>query len=141
MGGGGPPSHRQTKTVLIGTRTLDPHTPDSIKIVYFKPAPPLHHPRHNDLLGLHRLIMGMEKYDASPAESPRLKAYQSARRSGKPCPWGVLVFGSDKCITARLVARGVGIPWSESREGPAVLGWGISRIFLHTLACRSCMSM
>ena len=42
----------------------NPHTPR----LYFKPAPPLRLPRHNDLLGLHRLIMGMEKYNASPAE-------------------------------------------------------------------------
>ena len=43
----------------------NPHTPR----LYFKPAPPLRHPRHNDLLGLHRLIAGMEMYYASPAES------------------------------------------------------------------------
>ena len=35
----------------------NPHTPR----LYFKSAPPLHLPRHNDLLGLHRLITGMEK--------------------------------------------------------------------------------
>ena len=45
------------QTVLIGTRT-PPHTPT----LYCKqPAPPLHLPRHNDLLGLHRLITGMKK--------------------------------------------------------------------------------
>ena len=43
----------------------NPHPPR----LYFKPAPPLRHPRHNDLLGLHRLIAGMEMYYASPAES------------------------------------------------------------------------
>ena len=37
--------------------------------LYFKPAPPLRLPRRNDLLGLHRLIAGMEMYYASPAES------------------------------------------------------------------------
>ena len=40
----------------------NPHTPR----LYFKSAPPLHLPRHNDLLGLHRLITGMEMYYASP---------------------------------------------------------------------------
>ena len=34
----------------------NPHPPR----LYFKPAPPLRLPRHNDLLGLHRLITGME---------------------------------------------------------------------------------
>ena len=43
----------------------NPHTPR----LYFKPAPPLHLPRHNDLLGLHRLNMGMEKYYASPEKA------------------------------------------------------------------------
>ena len=35
----------------------NPHTPR----LYCKPAPPLLLPRHTDLLGLHRLITGMEK--------------------------------------------------------------------------------
>ena len=33
----------------------NPHTPR----LYFKPAPPLHLPRHNDLLGSHRLNIGV----------------------------------------------------------------------------------
>ena len=53
------------QTVLIWD--TNPHTPR----LYFKPAPPLHLPRHNDLLGLHRLIAGMERYNASPAEPRR----------------------------------------------------------------------
>ena len=49
---------RQTDSFIWDT---NPHTPR----LYFKPAPPLHLPRHNDLLGLHRLIAGMERYNAS----------------------------------------------------------------------------
>ena len=45
---------RQTDSLNWDT---NPHTPR----LYCKPAPPLHLPRHNDLLGLHRLITGMEK--------------------------------------------------------------------------------
>ena len=54
--------YRQTDSFNWDTT---PHPPR----LYFKPAPPLRHPCHNDLLGLHRLIAGMEMYYASPAES------------------------------------------------------------------------
>ena len=54
----------------FGTRTHTHGQCDTPRL-YYKPAPPLRLPRHNDLLGLHRLNMGMEKYYASPAESRR----------------------------------------------------------------------
>ena len=57
-------SDRQTDSFDWDT---NPHTPR----LYYKPAPPLRLPRHNDLLGLHRHIMGMETYYASPSESRR----------------------------------------------------------------------
>ena len=49
-----PCADRQTDSFDWDT---NPHTPR----LYCKPAPPLLLPRHNDLLGLHRLITGMEK--------------------------------------------------------------------------------
>ena len=58
---------RQTDSFRLG------HEPPPPRL-YFKPAPPLRHPRHNDLLGLHRLIAGMEMYYASPAESRNRRA-------------------------------------------------------------------
>ena len=53
---------RETHSFRLGHEPTPPR-------LYFKPAPPLRHPRHNDLLGLHRLIAGMEMYYASPAGS------------------------------------------------------------------------
>ena len=60
-------SDRQTDSFNWDT---NPHTPR----LYFKPAPPLHHPRYTVLQGLHQLIMDVEKYYASPAGSRRLMA-------------------------------------------------------------------
>ena len=57
------------QTVLIWD--TNPHTPR----LYFKPAPPLHLPRRTDLLGLHRLIAGMESttpHPLSPVDPWRL---------------------------------------------------------------------
>ena len=54
---------RRTDRQTVLDWDANPHTPR----LYFKPAPPLHHAlhpptRHNDfILGLHRLITGMEK--------------------------------------------------------------------------------
>ena len=84
---------RQTdrQTVLIWD--TNPHTPR----LYFKPAPPLRLPRHNDLLGLHLLIAGMEMYYASPAEPRRPVA---PLVFGLSCSVGTL--GVRMCITERL---------------------------------------
>ena len=51
-------------TVLIGTRTHTLPTLFQAGSTFMR----LSH-RHIDLLGLHRLITGMEEYNASPAES------------------------------------------------------------------------
>ena len=72
---------------------MSPHTPP----LYLKPAPPLHLPRHNDLLRLPgTLPMSVEMYRtrhyASPAET-----VQATRRASRAV-WGVLVFG---CVPPR----------------------------------------
>ena len=72
------PRCKSRQTVLIWD--TNPHTPR----LYFKSAPPLHLPRHNDLLGLHRLITGMEMYYASPAES-RLPVAPLVKCGGSWC--------------------------------------------------------
>ena len=78
VGGGFLFDFSDRQTVLIWD--TNPHTPR----LYFKPAPPLHLPRHNDLLGLHRLITGMEMYYASPAES-RLPVAPLVKCGGSWC--------------------------------------------------------
>ena len=76
-----------------------PHTPR----LYCKPAPPLRLPRHNDLLGLHRLITGMEKvHSASPAEP---------RRPVAPLSCSVGTLGVRMCITERLEEKSRPCSW------------------------------
>ena len=80
------PRVRQTDSFDWDT---NPHTPR----LYFKPAAPLHLPRHNDLLGLHRLNVGMEKYYGAHPLSP-----------GDPwrLSYSVGTLGVRMCITERL---------------------------------------
>ena len=75
-------TRRARQTVLIGTRT---HTPPTLFQAGSASASPTA-TSHNDLLGLHRLNMGMEKYYASPAESRRPVRRCTSRVVWDPLP-------------------------------------------------------